>query len=96
MKPILAGFVLTTGRKHDEKKGKRVLKKVVEKLLFMRVKYTNTLVRFNENTKSWFIDDDHFPNELRHVLAVALFNRIDSIVSFALEFKSIPNFKKGF
>lgn len=80
----------------DEKKGRRMLKRISEKLLLTRVKYTNTLIRFNKDVESWFVGYDYFPDELRHAFAVVIFNRIDSIVSFALEFKSIPDIKKGF
>ncbi|HWW42860.1 hypothetical protein [Pedobacter sp.] len=79
----------------DEKKGKRMMKKISEKLLLIRVKYTNTLIRFNKNMESWFVGYDYFPDEMRHAFAVVIFNRIDSIVSFALEFKSIPNLNNG-
>ena len=62
----------------DEKKGRRVLKKISEKLLLTRVKYTNTLIRFNKDLEDWFVGSDYYPDELRHAFAVVIFNRIDS------------------
>ncbi|PTS98429.1 hypothetical protein DBR11_14950 [Pedobacter sp. HMWF019] len=79
----------------DEKKGKRIMRKISEKLILTRVKYTNTLIRFNKDMEAWFVGYDYFPDELRHAFAVVIFNRIDSILSFALEFKSIPDLNKG-
>nr|WP_199082820.1 hypothetical protein [Pedobacter sp. ASV19] len=73
---------------HQDGKGKRALKKVSEKLLLIKVKYTYTLARFNENAKSWYIFEDYFPDERRNALAIALFNRIDAVILFALDFKS--------
>ena len=54
----------------DQRKGKKILKQVREALLMLRVSYTDTLVRFDENRRSWYVYDDFYPDDLRNALAV--------------------------